>query len=92
MSPPMIVEVKIIPNSSKNEIVRFEENRLVIKIRGVPEKGKVNENLIHFLAKKLGTAKSCITIAAGQTSRIKRLDIQGISIEQFKELTGFLIP
>lgn len=82
----MILEVKITPNASKNEILRWEENRLVIKIQGVPEKGKVNENLISFLARTLGIAKSQIRIVAGQVSRLKKLNIQGISLEQLKEL------
>ena len=82
----MILEVKITPNASKNEILRWEENRLVIKIQGIPEKGKVNENLISFLARTLGIAKSQIKIVAGQASRLKKLNIQGISLEQIKEL------
>lgn len=84
----MILEVKITPNASRNEILRWEENRLVIKIQGVPEKGKVNENLIDFLAKKLKIAKSQIKIVAGQTSRLKKLNIQGVSLEQVKELAN----
>lgn len=83
----MILEVKITPNASRNEILRWEENRLVIKIKGVPEKGKVNENLVAFLAKTLEITKSQIKIAAGQTSRIKKLDIQEMSLEQIKKLT-----
>jgi hypothetical protein len=82
----MILEVKITPNASKNEILRWEENRLVIKIQGIPEKGKVNENLISFLARTLGIAKAQIKIVAGQASRLKKLNIQGISLEQIKEL------
>lgn len=82
----MILDVKIIPNASKNEILRWEENRLVIKIQGIPEKGKVNENLIYFLARTLAIAKSHIKIVAGQTSRLKKLNIQGVSIEYIKEL------
>ena len=82
----MILEVKITPNASKNEILRWEENRLVIKIQGIPEKGKVNENLISFLARTLGIAKAQIKIVAGRTSRLKKLNIQGVSSEQIKEL------
>lgn len=82
----MILEVKITPNASKNEILRWEENRLVIKIQGIPEKGKVNENLISFFARTLGIPKAQIKIVAGQTSRLKKLNIQGISLEQIKEL------
>lgn len=92
----MILEVKITPNASKNEILRWEENRLVIKIQGIPEKGTVNENLINFLAKALGIAKSQIKIVAGRTSRLKKLNIQGVSREQITELKSnkptFTIP
>lgn len=82
----MILEVKITPNASKNEILRWEENRLVIKIQGIPERDKVNENLINFLAKALGIAKSQIKIVGGRTSRLKKLNIQGVSREQITEL------
>jgi uncharacterized protein len=82
----MILEVKITPNAPRNEILRWEGTRLVIKIKGVPEKGKVNENLIEFLSKTLKIAKSQIKIVAGQTSRLKKLEIQGSSPEQIKEL------
>lgn len=77
----MILEVKITPNAAKNEILRWEGARLVIKIKGVPEKGKVNENLIDFLSKTLKIAKSQIKIVTGHTSRLKKLNIQGVSIE-----------
>jgi len=82
----MILEVKITPNASKNEILRWEENRLVIKIQGVPEKGTVNKNLIDFLAKALKIAKSQIKIVAGRTSRLKKLNIQGISLEDLNKI------
>jgi uncharacterized protein len=84
----MILEVKITPYASKNEILYWEENRLVIKIQGVPEKGEVNENLIAFLAKTLGIAKSRIEIITGKTARFKKLNIQGMSL---KDISSILI-
>lgn len=82
----MILEVKVTPYASKNEILRWEETRLVMKLQGVPEKGKVNENLIDFLAKTLGIAKSQIEIIAGKASRLKKLNIQGLSFKEIKEI------
>lgn len=73
----MILEVKVTPNAPRNEILGWEGTRLVIKIKGVPEKGRVNKNLIEFLSKTLNIAKSQIKIVAGETSRLKKLDIQG---------------
>lgn len=82
----MSLEIKVTPFASKNEIVRWEEDRLVVKIQGVPEKGKVNENLIDFLAKTLGIPKSRIEIISGKTSRIKKLNIQGMPLAEIKEI------
>lgn len=79
----MILQVKVTPNASKNEILGWEGNVLKIKVRGVPEKGKVNENLIEFLAQTLHIAKSRITLLSGHTGRLKRLEIEGISKLEF---------
>ncbi|HSX11739.1 MAG TPA: DUF167 domain-containing protein [Chlamydiales bacterium] len=73
----LIVQIKVTPNSSKNEILGYKEGVLCIRIRGVPEKGRVNEELIAFLAKELHIAKSQIAILSGHTSRLKRLQIDG---------------
>lgn len=83
-----IIQVKVTPNASKNEIVGSEEDLLRIRIKGVPEKGRVNEELIAFLAKKLKIAKSQITILGGHTSRLKRLKIEGISQESLLGLVS----
>ena len=79
------IQVKVTPNASKNQILGWEDETLRIKVRGVPEKGRVNEELIEFLADLLDLAKSQIQLLSGHTSRIKRLKIEGISIEQLKE-------
>ncbi len=80
------LQIKVTPNASKNEIVGWEEGILRLRIKGVPEKGRVNEKLIAFLAKELGIAKSQITLMSGHTSRTKRLQIQGVTEEQIKRL------
>ena len=82
----MILKIKVTPQSSKNEVLRWEENYLVVKIQGPPEKGKVNENLIHFFAKILGIGRSRIEIISGKTSRLKKLNIQDMSLEKIKEI------
>lgn len=80
-SEPLILNVKIIPKSSKNEIIGWEKenNLLKIKIKEIPEKGKANKELIKFLAKTLHTAKSNIIIEKGQSSKLKKLTIKNVS-------------
>ncbi|MBX9743994.1 MAG: DUF167 domain-containing protein [Chlamydiales bacterium] len=80
------IHIKVIPKSSKNEIVGWENNELKIRLRGVPEKGKANELLIEFLAKTLQIAKSQITLISGATNRHKRLMLHNIEKETFLNL------
>ena len=84
----MILELKVIPNAPKNEMIRWEGNRLVLKIQGTPEKGKVNDAVIAFLAKTFGITQSLITIRSEKASRFKKLDIQGISIETIRKIVS----
>lgn len=78
----LIVRIKIIPNSSRNEILRTE-NALKIKITAQPIENKANKALIEFLSKQLKVAKSNIQIIKGETSKEKTLLIKGINEEIF---------
>jgi hypothetical protein len=72
------ITVKVTPNASKNQIIGWVDNVLCIRIKGVPEKGRVNEELIAFLAKEFHLAKRQIEIVSGHTSRLKRIKIEGL--------------
>lgn len=67
------LKVKILSNSSKNEIIGIENDRLKIKIQAVREKGKANKEIVQFVAKLLKIPKSKISISSGNTSPLKTL-------------------
>lgn len=69
--------VKVTPNAKKNAIEGFQEGVLKIKIHAPPDKGKVNEELIAFLAKTFCLPKSQIQIVSGHSSSLKKLEIDG---------------
>lgn len=81
----LIVRIKIIPNSSKNEFV-WENDYLKVKITAQPIENKANKALIEFLSKTLKTAKSNIKILKGELNKEKTLLISGINEETFKKL------
>jgi len=72
---PMILQVKITPNASKNSIAGFQGELLRIRIAAPPDKGKANDELVEFLSGVLNVAKSRIKLLSGHTSRLKRLEI-----------------
>lgn len=72
----MFLLVKVVPKSSQNQIVGWQEQHLRIKVKGIPEEGKVNEELLFFLSTYFEIPKSAIRIITGLSSRIKRLFIE----------------
>lgn len=78
----IIIPIKVIPKSQKNEVIGWENDELKIKIAAVPEKGNANDALVSFLAKYLKISKSCITLHSGEKSRHKRICIQGLTPDQ----------
>ena len=50
---------------------------LKIRVTQPPEKAKANKAVIALLAKRLGFAKSALTIVAGGTARDKQIKISG---------------
>lgn len=79
----LIITVKVTPNAKKNEIVKWEDGILFVRVKGVPEKGKVNEEMVSFLAKQWGIAKRQIVLKSGHTSRMKRIEVEGMSEKEF---------
>jgi len=71
------LKVKIVPGSSKTQIVGTLDNMIKIKVAAPPEKGKANQCLIAFLSKRLSVKKNDIEIVSGSTNPIKILSITG---------------
>ena len=57
-----------------------------MRVSAVPEKGRANQALIAFLAKKLGLAKSKLSLISGETQRKKILRIDGDPEDIFRRL------
>lgn len=73
-----ILAVKIVPKSSRNQIVGWENDSLKIKLKAIPEKGTANKELIEYLSEVLDIPKSKIILTHGATSRHKRICFLGI--------------
>ena len=54
---------------------------LKVRVRAQPIEGRANAALMLFLAKTLGLAKSQVRLMAGDTARLKTIEIDGIEAE-----------
>lgn len=78
------LRIKVIPKSSKNEIIEVMQDKehgatIKIRIKAVPEKGKANLELIKFLSKTYNVPKENISIVGGKTEQIKLIRIDGLN-------------
>jgi hypothetical protein len=78
----VIIQVHASPRASKTQVQGLHGEALKIRLQAPPVDGKANETLIEFLAKTLGIPQRQITLISGQTSRQKRLNLQGITANQ----------
>ena len=76
--------VRVIPRSSRTEIVGEHDGILKVKLASPPVEGAANAELIKLIAKKLGVSKSAVTIISGETSKTKRLRIDGVAAERLR--------
>ena len=51
--------------------------QLLARVASPPVEGAANAALVKLVAKSLGLPKSAVTLAAGETSRVKTLEIAG---------------
>ena len=55
----LVVQIRIVPNSSKNEII-LEEEFVKVKITAQPVENKANKALVVFLSKQFKVPKTSI--------------------------------
>ena len=84
----IILHVRAQPGARKDEIAGEWANSLKVRVTAPPEKGRANEAIVRLLAEKLGLKKSAIRVISGETSRDKRVLIQGIGHLELKTLLG----
>lgn len=78
--------VKVLPRSSRSEIVGEAEGVLRVKLTAPPVEGAANKALVELLSDRLHIAKSKITIIAGLSSRNKTVHAEGVKPEDIEAL------
>ena len=71
----LIVKLKIVPNSSKNDIV-LEEGFIKVKVTAQPIENKANKALVEFFSKTFKVPKTKIEFIKGDTSKEKTILIK----------------
>jgi len=86
VAPQTTLDIRVLPRSSRNEIVEKQGNIYRIKLTAPAIEGKANKALITLLSKRLGLPKTKIQIISGERSRTKSIRIHGLPPEQVEAL------
>ncbi|GLQ54442.1 DUF167 family protein [Devosia nitrariae] len=74
--------VRVTPNAGRDAIEGAEvrddgQAVLRVRVKAVADKGRANAAVVALVAKGLGVPKSTVTVAGGETARIKTLAVAG---------------
>ena len=79
----LIFYIRVLPRSSRCEVIGIQDDALKIKITSPPVEGKANEECLRFLADQFGIKKSQLEIIAGHKSKKKTVAVSGLKKEDF---------
>lgn len=82
----LLLKVFVQPRASRNRFCGIHDGELKLQLTSPPVDGAANECCREFLAKQLKRPKSAVSIISGETSRHKRLRIEGVSLQQIQQL------
>jgi uncharacterized protein (TIGR00251 family) len=83
------LKVKVVPGSSRNEIVGWLGEALKIKVTAPPERGKANKAVVELLAAALGIATDDVIVVSGHSSPAKVVAVSGMDEDRIKTALGW---
>jgi len=81
----VLVAVKAVPGSSRDEVVGVLGDRLKVRVSAPPEGGKANKAICAAIAEALGVKARDVEVVAGHTSPEKTVRINGATMNAVRE-------
>jgi uncharacterized protein len=72
----------VVPRAARTEVAGRHGEAVKIRLAAPPVDGAANEELIRFLAERLGVARGAVTLKAGKSGRRKTVAIAGVTTER----------
>ena len=79
------LSLKVVPGSSRDEVVGWLGDSLKVKVKAPPEKGRANEAVVALLADRLGIDPSSIAVVSGHGSPAKVVAVDGMDDEAIRQ-------
>ncbi|HXT74368.1 MAG TPA: DUF167 domain-containing protein [Candidatus Angelobacter sp.] len=79
--------VRIVPRASRDSIDGEFQGALKVHVTAPPVDGRANDALRRTLAERLNVSVSAVKILSGEKSRMKRVEVRGVTLAQIQALT-----
>lgn len=76
------INVRVQPRASRNEVAKWNNGVLIIRVTAPPVEGAANKACIDLVAEALGVRTSQVELVSGQKSRNKVLSVFGLSQDE----------
>jgi len=83
-----LLTVKATPRASRTAIAGADAAWLRIRLQAPPVDGRANEALTEFLAEKLDLPRRAVAVVAGETGRLKKVQIAGLGVDAVRKKLG----
>lgn len=75
--------VRLTPRAGRDRIDGWDKDEagrafLKVRVAAPPVEGEANAALVRLIAKALGVSKGAVRVVAGETARLKQLEIEGL--------------
>ena len=82
------ITVRLQPRASRDELPgRNDEGTMRARVKAAPADGAANAALLKLLARRLGVAKSRVSLVSGTTARNKIVEIEGVTDAALRKFT-----
>jgi uncharacterized protein (TIGR00251 family) len=85
------LHINVLPRSSRNAVVGFQDNCLKIKISKPPVDGQANAACCRLLSDLFNIPASKVAVVRGHSSRRKTVRLEGLSPEEAGEVLERLV-
>jgi uncharacterized protein (TIGR00251 family) len=80
--------VRVQPRASATEVAGIHGNALKVRLSAPPVDGAANAALIEFLSKLFAVPRRAVIILAGESSRLKIIEVEGITERAVHDVAG----
>jgi uncharacterized protein (TIGR00251 family) len=85
-----VLRLTVVPGARRTEVVGLHGDRLKVRLAAPPEKGAANQELLSFLAGRLGLPRNALKLTLGAQSRAKVVEVQDLSPDLGARLLSLL--